>query len=75
MNNAGVTHPYKPIDQITPEDWNSTIETNLSGTFYCSHEAVPLMRRRGGGYIFNISNVAALVLLPVGVTTTLPKSG
>ena len=59
VNNAGVG-VMKPVDQLTPEDWDATIETNLSGTFYCCREAIPLMRKRGGGYIFNISSLAGV---------------
>ncbi len=59
VNNAGIGI-FKPVDQLTPEDWTATIETNLSGAFYCSREAIPLMRRRGGGYIFNISSLAGV---------------
>ncbi len=59
VNNAGVGY-FKPIDQLTPEEWDTTIETNLSGVFYCCREAIPLMRRRGGGYIFNISSLAGV---------------
>ena len=36
----------------------AVIETNLCGVFYCCHEAIPLMKQRGGGYIFNISSLA-----------------
>ena len=43
---------------MDPEDWRAVIETNLNGPFYCCHEAIPMMRRRGGGYIFNISSLA-----------------
>jgi 3-oxoacyl-[acyl-carrier protein] reductase len=59
VNNAGVG-VFKPVDQLTPEEWDVTIETNLSGAFYCCREAIPLMRRRGGGYIFNISSLAGV---------------
>jgi 3-oxoacyl-[acyl-carrier protein] reductase len=59
VNNAGVGR-FKPVDQLTPEEWDTTIETNLSGVFYCCHEAIPLMRQRGGGYIFNISSLAGV---------------
>ena len=59
VNNAGVG-VFKPVDQLTPQEWEATIETNLSGVFYCCHEAIPLMRRRGGGYIFNISSLAGV---------------
>ncbi len=59
VNNAGIGL-FKPVDQLTPEEWNSVIETNLSGVFYCCREAIPLMRKRGGGYIFNISSLAGV---------------
>ncbi|HET7101467.1 MAG TPA: SDR family oxidoreductase [Terriglobia bacterium] len=57
VNNAGLGY-FKPVDQLTPEEWDETIETNLSGVFYCCREAIPLLRKRGGGYIFNISSLA-----------------
>jgi 3-oxoacyl-[acyl-carrier protein] reductase len=59
VNNAGIG-VFKPVDQLTPEEWDSVIETNLSGAFYCCREAIPFMRRRGGGYIFNISSLAGI---------------
>ena len=43
---------------MSPETWREVIETNLSGVFYCTHAALPEMRRRGGGYIVNISSLA-----------------
>jgi NAD(P)-dependent dehydrogenase (short-subunit alcohol dehydrogenase family) len=59
VNNAGIGI-MRPVDQLTPEEWDATIETNLSGVFYCCREAIPLMRQRGGGYIFNISSLAGV---------------
>lgn len=59
VNNAGIGI-MKPVDQLTPEEWDATIETNLSGVFYCCREAIPFMRQRGGGYIFNISSLAGI---------------
>ena len=59
VNNAGIGI-FKPVDQLSPEEWDSVIETNLSGVFYCCREAIPFMRRRGGGYIFNISSLAGV---------------
>jgi 3-oxoacyl-[acyl-carrier protein] reductase len=59
VNNAGIG-VFKRVDQLTPEEWDATLETNLSGVFYCCHEAVPFMRQRGGGYIFNISSLAGI---------------
>jgi 3-oxoacyl-[acyl-carrier protein] reductase len=57
VNNAGIA-VHKPTADTSPEEWRSVIETNLNGPFYCTHEAIPLMRARGGGYIFNISSLA-----------------
>ncbi|MGD0922283.1 MAG: SDR family NAD(P)-dependent oxidoreductase [Terriglobia bacterium] len=59
VNNAGIG-VMKPVDQLTAEEWDATIETNLSGVFYCCREAIPLLRQRGGGYIFNISSLAGV---------------
>ena len=66
INNAGVGHIYKPVDQITPEVWDATIQTNVSGMFYCCRAAIPIMRKAGAGYIFNISSVAEIVRMPGG---------
>jgi len=59
VNNAGLGY-FKSVDQLTPEEWDATIQTNLSGVFYCCRETIPLMRKRGGGYIFNISSLAGV---------------
>jgi 3-oxoacyl-[acyl-carrier protein] reductase len=75
VNNAGVGHVYKPVDQIAPHIWDTTISTNLSGTFYCCHEAMPFLRKSASGYIFNISSTAALVLLAGGSAYNASKSG
>jgi 3-oxoacyl-[acyl-carrier protein] reductase len=57
VNNAGIGI-FKPVAETSADDWRAVIETNLNGPFYCTHEAIPLMRKRGGGYIFNISSLA-----------------
>ena len=57
VNNAGIGL-FAPVAEMDPEDWRAVIETNLNGVFYCCHEAIPLMKKRGGGYIFNLSSLA-----------------
>ncbi len=74
VNNAGIGI-FRPIDQITPEEWAAVIETNLSAVFYCSREAIPLMRSRGGGYIFNVSSLAAVNTFPGGSAYNASKFG
>ncbi|HLF82797.1 MAG TPA: SDR family oxidoreductase [Blastocatellia bacterium] len=57
VNNAGIgSHSY--VEHMPVEEWNATIETNLSGVFHCCHEALPLMKDNGGGYIINIGSLA-----------------
>jgi len=43
---------------MSGDDFRALIETNLCGVFYCCHEAIPLLKKRGGGYIINISSLA-----------------
>jgi 3-oxoacyl-[acyl-carrier protein] reductase len=57
VNNAGIGL-FGPVAEMDPADWRAVIETNLNGPFYCCREAVPRMRRRGGGYIINLSSLA-----------------
>ncbi len=57
INNAGVG-AFKAVADLSIEEWNQVIGTNLSGVFYCCHEAIPRMRQRGGGAIINISSLA-----------------
>jgi 3-oxoacyl-[acyl-carrier protein] reductase len=57
INNAGIGL-FEPVEQTSGDDFRAVIETNLCGVFYCCHEAIPLMKQRGGGYIINISSLA-----------------
>jgi len=57
VNNAGIGM-FQTVEEMSPEDFRAVLETNLFGVFYCCHEAIPLMRKRGGGYIINISSLA-----------------
>ncbi len=57
INNAGIGK-FGLIEEMSPEDFCAVLETNLFGVYYCCHEAIPLMKRRGGGYIINLSSLA-----------------
>jgi NAD(P)-dependent dehydrogenase (short-subunit alcohol dehydrogenase family) len=57
VNNAGVGF-FSPTADLSIEQWQQTIDTNLSGAFYCSREALKRFRARGAGYIVNISSLA-----------------
>lgn len=58
INNAGIGIPGKTVEELSADDFRSTVETNLFGVFYGCHYAIPLMKKRGGGYIINISSLA-----------------
>jgi 3-oxoacyl-[acyl-carrier protein] reductase len=56
VNNAGIGS-RNSVEQMPVDEWNATIQTNLSGVFYCCHEALPLMKGNGG-HIINIGSLA-----------------
>jgi NAD(P)-dependent dehydrogenase (short-subunit alcohol dehydrogenase family) len=57
INNAGIG-VFLSVADLTPEQWRQVIDTNLTGVFNCCHAAIPFMKRKGGGYIINISSLA-----------------
>jgi len=58
VNNAGMGVFGNTVEQTTGEEFRQTIETNLNSVFYACHYAIPLLKARGGGYVFNISSLA-----------------
>lgn len=57
VNNAGVGR-FANVADMSDDEWQQIIETNLSGVFHCCRAAIPELRRRGGGFIVNISSLA-----------------
>jgi NAD(P)-dependent dehydrogenase (short-subunit alcohol dehydrogenase family) len=74
VNNAGVGH-FVPVADLSIERWRQTIETNLSGAFYCCREAIPHLRRRGGGWIINIASLAGKNPIAGGTAYNASKFG
>src|SRR3954467_6714353 len=58
VNNAGIAGPTAKVEDIKPEDWDRCIAIDLSGMFYCTRKAMPLIKRSGGGSIVNLSSAA-----------------
>jgi NAD(P)-dependent dehydrogenase (short-subunit alcohol dehydrogenase family) len=58
VNNAGVG-VFRSVSDMTVDEWHRTIDTNLSGVFYCCHAALPHLKARGGGWIVNIRSLAS----------------
>jgi NAD(P)-dependent dehydrogenase (short-subunit alcohol dehydrogenase family) len=58
INNAGVGVGGSIAD-MTYDEWNRIIDTNLTGVFHCSKASIPHLRARGGGWIINVSSLAS----------------
>ncbi|MDF2684709.1 MAG: hypothetical protein K0R47_5899 [Brevibacillus sp.] len=60
VNNAGI-NIAKPAFDVTEEDWDHVLDTNLKGTFFCSQRAGKHMAANGGGRIINMVSQMAFV--------------
>ncbi|MSO20895.1 MAG: SDR family oxidoreductase [Acidobacteria bacterium] len=74
VNNAGIGI-FKSVERLTPDEWDAVIQTNLSGVFYCVRAVVPYMKKRGGGYIVNISSLAGKNAFAGGAAYNASKFG
>ena len=74
VNNAGVGI-FADVADMTPAQWSEVVQTNLTGVFNACHAAIPHMRRRGGGFIINISSLAGKSAFPTGAAYCATKSG
>ncbi|WP_139488743.1 SDR family NAD(P)-dependent oxidoreductase [Brevibacillus dissolubilis] len=74
INNAGLGAWTSPYD-LTLEDWDYVIHTNLRGTFLCSREAAKLMRENGGGAIINMASTRAHMSEPNSEAYAASKGG
>jgi 3-oxoacyl-[acyl-carrier protein] reductase len=75
VNNAGILR-HKKIDEMSLEDFEVVIKTNLTGTFICCRAVVPIMRKQKRGKIINISSLAGRTgRLGVGVNYAAAKAG
>ncbi len=57
VNNAGVSR-FGELAAQSDDAWRDIVETNLGGVFHCCRAAIPALRRRGGGWIVNVSSLA-----------------
>ena len=74
VNNAGVGI-FGSIAELSTESWDQVIGTNLTGVFYCSHAALPYLKKRGGGAIINISSLAGKNAFKGGAAYNASKFG
>ena len=74
INNAGVG-VFTDVASMTLEQWADVIDTNLTGVFNACHAALPHLRRRGGGFIVNISSLAGKNPFANGAAYCASKAG
>jgi NAD(P)-dependent dehydrogenase (short-subunit alcohol dehydrogenase family) len=75
VNNAGTFGPSAPPEDVTYEDWRSTVEVNLTGSFLCAQAAFRMMRdqRPQGGRIINNGSLSAHTPRPNSIAYTATK--
>jgi NAD(P)-dependent dehydrogenase (short-subunit alcohol dehydrogenase family) len=74
INNAGISRQKSPYD-LSVEEWDDVINTNLRGLFLCSREAARIMKEHGGGSIVNISSTRAFMSEPDSEAYAASKGG
>ena len=75
FNNAGIGAPAVPVEELTADQWQAVVDTNLSGPFYCTQHAVRIMKRQTprGGRIINNGSISALAPRPLSAPYTATK--
>lgn len=74
VNNAGV-QTFKPLLEVTEEEWDLVIDTNLKGCFLCTQAAARYMKDSGGGSIVNLGSGCNKLAFPSLVAYTASKGG
>jgi NAD(P)-dependent dehydrogenase (short-subunit alcohol dehydrogenase family) len=64
VNNVGIAGPHANIEDVSIEDWNASIQTNLTGAFLCIKHALPRMKAQRSGAIVNVSTASVRTLPP-----------
>jgi len=83
VNNAGIAGPTKPVEEVTVEEWQGTMDVNVLGPFLCAKHAAPHLRESEQGSVINIGSIsgkrplsdrtpyAASKMAVIGLTRTL----
>jgi NAD(P)-dependent dehydrogenase (short-subunit alcohol dehydrogenase family) len=75
FNNAGIGAPPVPIEELPFEKWKAVVDTNLTGAFVCTQEAIKIMKSQQprGGRIINNGSISAHAPRPYSVAYTATK--
>jgi NAD(P)-dependent dehydrogenase (short-subunit alcohol dehydrogenase family) len=77
FNNAGISAPGVPMEDLTLERWNKVVAVNLTGAFLCAQEAIKIMKAQDprGGRIINNGSISAHAPRPNSAPYTATKHG
>lgn len=74
VNNAGILQ-QKPFESLTDQEWDRMLDVNLKGSFICSQQLLPLMRKNGAGCIVNIASSGGQLGGTLAVHYAVSKAG
>ena len=74
VNNAGMFQ-HVPFNEITDDQWNEILATNLTSQFICAQTATPLLKRSGHGRIINLASLGGLLAWPGYTHYCVSKAG
>jgi 2-dehydro-3-deoxy-D-gluconate 5-dehydrogenase len=74
FNNAGIS-VRKPPQALTPEEWHTVMDVNLTGAFLMAKAVYPAMKEAGGGKVINIASMTSIFGAPYAVPYTASKGG
>jgi NAD(P)-dependent dehydrogenase (short-subunit alcohol dehydrogenase family) len=74
INNAG-NNIRGTVEQLSEQDWDSVLDTNLKGTFLCSRLVGPKMVSRGWGRVINVGSILSVIALPGRAPYASAKAG
>lgn len=75
VNNAGEYGPVKPVEEITPDEWDRVVAVHLRGCYLLTRLVLPGMYARGSGVILNISSLSAKSAFGWGSPYAAAKAG
>lgn len=75
VNNAGISGPTLPTDQLDPNDWEKVVQVNLTGTFNVTRLAIPHLKQSQAGVIINMSSAAGRFGYPNRIAYATSKWG
>ena len=73
FNNAGVTAPGVPLEELSVERWRAVVDVNLTGVFLCLQQAFRVMKAQGGGRVINNGSISAHAPRPNSAPYTATK--